>query len=51
MMRRLIFLLLLSLAACGSQEPLAACKGPVFALNTGHWTPTPADAVTTQGAK
>ena len=43
MMRLTILFLLLALAGCGSQEPLAACKGPVFSLNTGHWQPTPAD--------
>lgn len=51
MMRRLILLLLLSLAACGSKEPLAVCKGPIFALNTGHWQPTPTDLTTQKEAQ
>ena len=31
------------LAACSGGESLTACKGPVFQLNAGHWTPTPVD--------
>jgi hypothetical protein len=34
---------LIGLAACGNTEVLATPTGPVFALNTGHWQPTPAD--------
>ena len=34
---------LIGLAACSSAEVLATPKGPAFALNTGHWQPTPAD--------
>ncbi len=34
---------LVSLAACSNAEVLAKPRGPVFALNTGHWQPTPAD--------
>jgi len=37
---------LVALAACSNGEPLAACKGPVFQLNTGHWQPSPADLTT-----
>lgn len=39
-------LLLAGLAGCQSGEELAACKGPAFALNAGHWQPTPADVQT-----
>jgi len=34
---------LVGLAACSNAEVLAKPRGPVFALNTGHWQPTPAD--------
>jgi hypothetical protein len=34
---------LIGLAACSHTEVLAVPTGPVFALNTGHWQPTPAD--------
>ncbi len=34
---------LIGLAACSHTEVLATPTGPVFALNTGHWQPTPAD--------
>jgi hypothetical protein len=34
---------LIGLAACGGAETLATPTGPVFALNTGHWQPAPAD--------
>jgi type IV secretion system protein VirB7 len=50
-MRTLFFplLLLMALAGCQSGEELAVCKGPAFALNTGHWQPTDADlAASTQ---
>ena len=33
----------IGLAACSSAEVLATPKGPAFALNAGHWQPTPAD--------
>lgn len=47
-MRATLFtlLLLVVLAGCQSGEELTACKGPAFALNTGHWQPTPADVQT-----
>jgi hypothetical protein len=38
-----ILVALISLAACSHSEVLATPKGPVFALNPGHWQPTPAD--------
>ena len=41
--RPFLFLLLVGLAGCQAGEPLAECKGPAFALNPGHWTPTAAD--------
>ncbi len=31
------------LAGCANPDPLAVASGPVFALNTGHWQPTPQD--------
>jgi hypothetical protein len=34
---------LIGLAACSNAEVLATPRGPVFALNTGHWQPTAAD--------
>jgi hypothetical protein len=34
---------LVGLAACSNAEVLAKPRGPVFALNTGHWKPTSAD--------
>jgi type IV secretion system protein VirB7 len=43
MMRLAVLFLLLGLAGCGNMEPPAACKGPVFSLNTGRWQPTAAD--------
>lgn len=42
-MKPTLLLLTLALAGCQSGEKLADCKGPVFALNTGHWQPTTAD--------
>lgn len=39
----MILVALIGLSACSSTEKLASCKGPVFALNTGHWVPSPAD--------
>ena len=38
-----ILVALICLTACANTEVLATPKGPVFALNTGHWQPTPAD--------
>jgi hypothetical protein len=29
------------LCACSSKHELAKCKGPLIALNSGHWAPTP----------
>ena len=34
---------LIGLTACSSAEVLATPTGPAFALNSGHWQPTPAD--------
>ncbi len=43
-MKTLVILVaLVSLGACSNTEKLASCKGPAFALNTGHWVPSPAD--------
>ena len=34
------------LAGCSNPDPLAVASGPVFALNAGHWQPTPQDLAT-----
>ena len=34
---------LIILTACSGTETLAIPTGSVFALNTGHWQPAPAD--------
>lgn len=41
---RLILVLITAglLAGCASSDPLAHAHGPIFALNPGHWTPSPA---------
>jgi hypothetical protein len=31
------------LASCTNPDPLAVASGPLFALNAGHWQPTPRD--------
>ena len=31
------------LAGCSNPDPLAVASGPLFALNAGHWQPTPGD--------
>ncbi len=31
------------LAGCSNPDPLAVASGPVFALNAGHWQPSPHD--------
>jgi len=31
------------LAGCSNPDPLAVASGPLFALNAGHWQPTPQD--------
>ncbi|MDE2240651.1 MAG: hypothetical protein KGJ73_12090, partial [Rhodospirillales bacterium] len=33
------------LAGCSNPDPLAVASGPLFALNAGHWQPTPRDLV------
>ena len=43
-MRALVTLIALTgLAACSNAEVLATPTGPAFALNAGHWQPSPAD--------
>ena len=42
-MRTVTLLALLALGACGHDETLPVCSGPLFPLNTGHWTATAAD--------
>jgi hypothetical protein len=32
-----------ALGGCANTDPLAVASGPVFALNAGHWQPTPQD--------
>ena len=44
MMKTLVILLaLIGLTGCSDAGVLAAATGPAFALNAGHWQPTPAD--------
>jgi len=31
------------LAGCSNPDSLAVASGPIFALNAGHWQPTPQD--------
>ena len=31
------------LGGCANTDPLAVASGPVFALNAGHWQPSPQD--------
>lgn len=38
-----LFVVLLGLAGCANTDPLATASGPVFALNAGHWQPSPQD--------
>ena len=43
-MKTLVILLALTgLAGCSGADALVTPKGPGFALNAGHWQPTPAD--------
>jgi hypothetical protein len=39
----LLFVALLGFAGCANTDPLATASGPVFALNAGHWQPSPQD--------
>ncbi len=41
--RVLALMLVLAAAGCAEQHQLAACRGPVMALNAAVWQPTPAD--------
>ena len=41
MFRYLIVHVLLAAAGCASKHELAKCKGPLIALNSSHWAPTP----------
>ena len=38
-----LFVALLGFAGCADPDPLALASGPVFALNGGHWQPSPQD--------
>lgn len=40
MMKTILILLLAALSGCTASDKLAECKGPVFALNAGHWQPS-----------
>ncbi len=42
MIRIGLLLLGLGLSACSSHT-MAECKGPILAMNTGQWQPTPQD--------
>jgi type IV secretion system protein VirB7 len=46
-----LVLILLALTACSSGEELASCKGPVFQLNTGRWSPAPAEVAIPEEAR
>ena len=39
----LALLLALAAAGCASKHTLAACHGPLLALNAPHWQPSPAE--------
>ena len=43
MRRPLALLLALAAAGCTSSHQLAACKGPLVALNAPHWQPSAAE--------
>lgn len=44
MLPRLLLLMCAAglLAGCAAGDPLARAHGPMFALNPGHWSPSPA---------
>jgi Outer membrane lipoprotein virB7 len=46
-----LVLILMALAACSNGEELASCKGPVFQLNTGHWSPAPSELAIPEDAR
>lgn len=50
MVRTLLLLLPLALAACGGSK-LASPEGAVFAFNPDKWTPEPADLVVPRGSR
>ena len=43
MRRALALSLALAAAGCTSNHQLAACKGPLIALNAPQWRPSPAE--------
>jgi hypothetical protein len=45
MFRCLIVLIVLGAAGCSSKHELAQCKGPLIALNSRHWAPSPDELV------
>lgn len=50
MRRALAILLALAAAGCTSNHQLAACKGPLIALNAPQWRPTAAEMVALEKA-
>jgi len=42
-LRWFFLIALLSFSGCSSMQKPAEAKGPLFALNPGHWQPTPQD--------
>ena len=40
--------LVLLLGACAEHHQLALCNGPLVAMNTDHWQPTPQDVLAFQ---
>jgi hypothetical protein len=47
----LVLLATLMLGACAQTHELAMPKGPLFSLNTGHWTPVPDDLAPPRSTK
>ncbi len=44
MLRAIVILITCGfLAGCGNSDPLPSESGPLFALNPGHWQPSPQD--------
>ena len=47
----ILSLAVMALSGCSNGEHLAACKGPVFQLNPGHWQASAADLAKPQVAR
>jgi hypothetical protein len=41
MFRCIVIIISILVAGCASKHELAKCKGPLIALNSSHWAPTP----------